>query len=89
MFQVVDGVQVSVVGSLRGLKDTRVPMLLTLIAYWLLGLPTGVGLAFGLNLDGPGLWFGLVVGLTMAAILLLERFRRAQGRLSGLTPVVK
>jgi MATE family multidrug resistance protein len=89
MFQVVDGVQVSVVGALRGLKDTRVPMLLTLIAYWLLGLPTGVGLAFGLNLDGPGLWFGLVVGLTMAAILLLERFRRAQGRLSGLTPVVK
>ncbi|UCH26362.1 MAG: MATE family efflux transporter [Trueperaceae bacterium] len=86
MFQIVDGIQVSAIGALRGLKDTRVPMLLTLVAYWLLGLPTSIGLAFGLKLGGPGLWFGLVVGLTVAAIFLLERFRRERGRLFGLIP---
>lgn len=74
LFQVVDGLQVSMASALRGLKDTRRPMLLTLIAYWLVGMPVGVWLAFGVGLEGRGLWLGLVAGLTLAALLLSLRF---------------
>ena len=76
MFQLFDGLQVSALGALRGLKDTRVPMLLSLVAYWLVGMGTGTLLAFGLNTEGMGLWFGLVTGLATAGILLFVRFNR-------------
>jgi MATE family multidrug resistance protein len=76
IFQVFDGTQVSASGSLRGLKDTRVPMLLTLVAYWLVGVPVGVWLAFGSGAGPSGLWFGLVAGLATAAALLVTRFVR-------------
>jgi MATE family multidrug resistance protein len=75
-FQVVDGLQVSATGALRGLKDTRVPMFISLIAYWLVGMSTGAILAFGLGLEGRGLWWGLVLGLATAAVLLVTRFTR-------------
>ncbi len=76
IFQVFDGTQVSASGALRGLKDTRVPMLLTLIAYWVVGVPVGVWLAFGTGAGSAGLWFGLVAGLGTAAALLASRFAR-------------
>lgn len=79
LFQVADGLQVAAVGALRGLKDTRVPMLLTLVAYWLVGVPIGVALSFGLSLGPVGLWLGLLCGLACAATLLLFRLRRAVG----------
>lgn len=75
-FQVFDGLQVSAAGALRGLKDTRVPMLMSLLSYWGIGLTTGVLLAFRGGLGGQGLWLGLVVGLASAALLLTWRFRR-------------
>ncbi|CAA9587345.1 MAG: Multi antimicrobial extrusion protein (Na(+)/drug antiporter), MATE family of MDR efflux pumps [uncultured Truepera sp.] len=75
-FQVVDGLQVSAAGALRGLKDTRVPMLISLVSYWGVGLSTGLLFAFGLNLGGRGLWLGLVLGLSTAAVLLVGRFWR-------------
>ncbi|MEJ2357161.1 MAG: hypothetical protein P8Y13_03650 [Deinococcales bacterium] len=71
-----DGTQVSASGSLRGLKDTRVPLLRTLVAYWLVGVPVGVWLAFGSGAGPSGLWFGLVAGLATAAALLVTRFVR-------------
>ena len=74
MFQLVDGLQVAAIGALRGLKDTRVPMLITLVSYWLVGLGSGIGLAFGLGLEGAGLWYGLVAGLAVAALWLTRRF---------------
>ncbi len=74
LFQLVDGLQVAAIGALRGLKDTRVPMLITLVSYWLVGLGSGVLLAFGLGLEGAGLWFGLVAGLAVAAVWLSTRF---------------
>jgi MATE family multidrug resistance protein len=81
MFQLFDGLQVSALGALRGLKDTRWPMFITLVAYWLVGLGSGVALAFGLGLGGRGLWLGLVLGLAAAGILLLARLRwRTSGR---------
>lgn len=76
IFQVFDGTQVSAAGALRGLKDTRVPMLLTLIAYWFVGVPLGAYLAFEGGAGPSGLWFGLVAGLGVAALLLAARFAR-------------
>ena len=74
MFQLVDGLQVSAIGALRGLRDTRVPMLITLVSYWLVGMGSGVYLAFGVGLEGAGLWYGLVAGLALAALWLTRRF---------------
>lgn len=73
VFQIFDGTQVTASGALRGLKDTRAPMLLTLVAYWLVAVPVGVALAFPGGVGPSGLWFGLVVGLGTAALLLVGR----------------
>ena len=74
LFQMSDGVQVVCNGALRGLKDERVPMLITGLAYWGVGLPVGWFLAFGMHMQTIGMWAGLVAGLSVAAILLLARF---------------
>lgn len=87
MFQLFDGLQVGSVGALRGLKDTRVPMLLTLISYWGVGLASGALLAFAAGLGGSGLWLGLVLGLASAALLLSLRFARLTRPAARLDPV--
>ncbi len=76
VFQIFDGVQVAAAGALRGLKDTRVPMLLAFISYWMLGLPISAALGFGVGLGARGLWWGFVLGLASAAVLLTWRFQR-------------
>lgn len=76
LFQVFDGIQVSTAGALRGLKDTRIPMVISLISYWVVGMGSGTLFTFGLGLGGRGLWFGLVIGLATAAGLLSWRFHR-------------
>ena len=81
VFQVFDGVQVTAAGALRGLKDTRTPMIVGVVAYWVVGLSSAYILGFLLGWEGIGLWWGLVLGLTTAAILLLWRFTR---QISGL-----
>lgn len=75
-FQFSDGLQAVANGILRGLKDTRVPMLLCALAYWGLGMPLGYGLAFAAGWGILGLWFGLAVGLSAAAVLLGTRVWR-------------
>jgi len=75
VFQVFDGIQVVSVGLLRGMGDTRVPMIVAILAFWGLGMPVSLGLAFGRGLGAVGLWWGLVVGLAMVAIFLLLRIR--------------
>jgi MATE family multidrug resistance protein len=75
-FQLSDGIQVVSGACLRGLKDTRVPMLLTALAYWGVGMTLGATLAFGLGWGPQGMWCGLVAGLTVAAALLTTRFQR-------------
>ncbi|MDP1668493.1 MATE family efflux transporter [Phaeovulum sp.] len=80
LFQMFDAMQVMALGLLRGVQDTRVPMWLASISYWLIGIPASYVLAFPLGLGGVGLWFGLVVGLACAATLLMARFWR--GRLA-------
>ena len=75
-FQLFDGLQVCAAGALTGFKDTRVPMLIAMVAYWLVGVPSAVLFAFVLGLEGRGLWLGLVLGLATAALLLLVRIAR-------------
>ena len=76
VFQISDGLQVTAAGALRGLKDTRTPMLVAVISYWCVGLTSGYVLGFQLGFEGAGLWWGLVIGLTTAALLLSWRFNR-------------
>jgi MATE family multidrug resistance protein len=74
LFQIVDGAQVMALGLLRGVKDTRAPMIIAAISYWIIGVPCGYVLGFSLGWGGVGVWLGLVVGLTAASILLMWRF---------------
>lgn len=76
-FQFPDGIQVLSAGALRGLKDTRVPMLLAACAYWGIGMPLGAGLGLWLGWGPRGMWIGLIAGLGVAALLLGTRFLRA------------
>ena len=76
LFQLFDAMQVVALGLLRGVQDTRAPMLIAALSYWGIGIPTSYVLAFVLNIGGPGLWLGLVVGLAFAAGLLMLRFWR-------------
>jgi MATE family multidrug resistance protein len=73
-FQIADGVQVTASGALRGLKDTRVPMVLATIGYWGIGFWLGRWLAFGAGMGVLGLWWGLFAGLATAAVCLTTRF---------------
>ena len=73
-FQLSDGVQVVGLGVLRGIADVNVPTLLTLIAYWVVALPLSYVLAFPLGMGAPGVWLGLLAGLTVSAVLLTYRF---------------
>lgn len=74
MFQLFDGIQVIAVGALRGLKDTRIPMLVGIFAYWCVGLTSGYLLGLRLGFGGVGLWWGLAIGLLVAAVVLTWRF---------------
>lgn len=80
LFQFSDGIQAASNGALRGLKDTRVPMAITLFAYWGVGMPVGWWLAFHRGLGARGMWMGLIAGLTVAAVLLFGRFWRSAWR---------
>ena len=80
VFQYPDGLQALSAGALRGLKDTRVPMFITVLAYWGLGLPLGYWLGVVGGQGAPGLWTGLILGLSVAATLLGWRFWRLARR---------
>jgi len=80
VFQVFDGLQVAGAGALRGVGDTRVPMILTLIGFWVIGLPACVALGFGADLGPRGVWWGLALGIGVVAVLLVLRIRRRFGR---------
>ncbi|ALF54574.1 multidrug transporter MatE [Nostoc piscinale CENA21] len=75
IFQIVDGIQVTASGALRGLKDTRIPLLIGVFAYWCVGLLTGYALGIWFGYGTIGLWWGLAIGLASAAIVLSWRFR--------------
>lgn len=74
VFQLSDGLQVAGFGALRGLKDTKVPMFVNLFAYWVIGITVAYYLGFISDYGAPGLWIGLITGLTVAGILHNLRF---------------
>lgn len=84
IFQISDGIQVAANGALRGLKDTRIPMLMTAVAYWVVGMPFGVWLTFSHDLGARGMWMGLILGLSVAAVLLPWRFLRLTRPVQGI-----
>jgi MATE family multidrug resistance protein len=78
VFQVFDGIQVVSLGVLRGLGDTRVPMIVSILGFWCLGIPVSLWLAFGRDLGAVGLWWGLVVGLAATAVFLIARIKHIE-----------
>lgn len=81
IFQMSDGIQVVVLGALRGLQDVKIPMYITFVAYWLIGFPTSFYMGIHTNLGATGIWIGLLAGLSAAAIFLYIRFVRLTKKL--------
>ena len=82
-FQIFDGIQTVSTGALRGLGQTRVPMVANLVGYWFFGLPVGLVLCFGLHWGVYGLWIGLTGALVVIATTLLWQWNRESARLLG------
>ncbi len=80
LFQVFDGMQVTGIGILRGIGDTRAPLLANLVGFWALGLPLSLFLGFTLKLGPAGLWWGFVLGLAVIAAWMWFRVRTQMGR---------
>lgn len=74
VFQLVDGAQVVAAHALRGLSDTKIPMVLAILGYWAVGLPTAWFLGFVIGWRGLGIWIGLAAGLAFVAVVLVTRF---------------
>lgn len=85
IFQISDGIQVVVLGALRGLQDVKVPMYITFLAYWVIGFPTSIYLGLYTNLGAVGIWIGLFAGLTAAALFLYIRFEKLTKKLIDTT----
>lgn len=83
LFQLVDAMQIMMLGLLRGVQDTRVPMILAALSYWGLGLSSSYALAFWADLGAVGVWLGLCVGLGTAAVMMSTRFWTRWGRWHG------
>ncbi|MBT8238911.1 MAG: MATE family efflux transporter [Croceitalea sp.] len=80
-FQISDGIQVVVLGALRGLQDVKIPTFITFIAYWLIGFPVSYYLGLHTELKSTGIWIGLLLGLTASAVMLYIRFNYLTNRL--------
>jgi MATE family multidrug resistance protein len=85
LFQIVDGAQVVAAHALRGLSDTKIPMVVAIIGYWLVGMPVAYLLGFTFDMRGVGIWIGLAVGLGFVAVVLVARFAMRE-RLGLLRP---
>jgi MATE family multidrug resistance protein len=85
VFQLVDGAQVAAAHALRGLSDTKVPMMLAILGYWAVGLPVAYILGFVVGWRGVGIWIGLAAGLAFVAVVLVTRFAMRE-RLGLLRP---
>jgi multidrug resistance protein, MATE family len=81
-FQISDGVQVVGLGALRGIADVKIPTIITFIAYWIIGLPAAYLFGNYFGIGANGIWFGLLLGLTVSAILLFIRFNIMSRRMS-------
>lgn len=80
VFQISDSTQAISAGLLRGIKDVKAPTFFIGVAYWVLGIPIGYTLAFHFDMGAPGMWLGLIIGLTFASIFLISRFSKMSRR---------
>ncbi len=87
-FQLFDGIQVVATGVLRGVGDTRNPMICNLVSHWCIGLPIGYALAFGAGWGIVGLWVGLTVGLTLAGFANLTTWAYRARHLDRIIPLI-
>lgn len=74
LFQLSDGLQVVILGALRGLQDVKIPTVICFIAYWIIGFPISIYFGKEDQLGSMGIWLGLLAGLTAAALMLYLRF---------------
>ena len=81
LFQLFDGVQLVVLGALRGMTDVKMPSILTFIAYWLIAVPIGLLLAVYFEMRALGMWIGLGIGLTLSALMLIYRYHQQTKKL--------
>jgi multidrug resistance protein, MATE family len=79
LFQVFDGIQVVAAGILRGIGDTRVPLIVNLLGFWLVGMPVSLWIGFQMKGGVAGLWWGFVAGLAAVAVFLVLRVRARLG----------
>jgi len=90
VFQISDGIQVVVLGALRGLQDVKIPTVITFVAYWIIGFPISFYLGLYTPLKATGIWIGLLAGLTAAALFLYLRFNYLTNKLiAGQEPTLK
>src|SRR5258707_4797264 len=82
-FFIADGIQTIAAGALRGMNDTRVPLLFAVISYWLIGFVIACWLGVHTPLGAAGVWIGLSCGTAVYAVLLVWRFRLLAGRMAG------
>ena len=81
LFQISDGIQVVFLGALRGLQDVKYPMIVTFVAFWIIGLPVSYYLGIKTELGSVGVWLGMLVSLTLSAIMLYLRFLNLSNKL--------
>jgi MATE family multidrug resistance protein len=81
VLQFPDGLQICAASALRGMKDTRVPMVFSVLSFWLVGLPVGYTLTFARDMGPSGMWIGLITGLTLGAVLMARRYLQASHRM--------
>jgi len=87
VFQIFDGAQVVGIGALRGIKDTRVPMLIAAVGYWVIGIGAALLFAFQLGFGGVGVWIGLAAGLAVVSVMAVARFHVLTQRMLRPAPV--
>ena len=75
IFQIFDCIRLAIMGSLRGLKDTKIPLYLTILSYWVVGFPTAYIFGFILNFGVIGIWCGLLFGIVIGALILIYRLK--------------
>jgi multidrug resistance protein, MATE family len=80
VFQISDSTQAIGAGLLRGIKDVKYPTIMIAVAYWVVGLPAGYVLAFHFKMGASGIWLGLIIGLTLASLFLINRFLKMSKR---------
>ena len=75
LFQIFDGTQAAGIGILRGMTDVKIPMVLSLISYWMISIPIAAYLGFALEISVVGIWIGLSIGLALVSIIMMTRFQ--------------